>query len=292
MSEDAPRELGWQAGGLHIAGLGWGQPGARPVLALHGWLDNAASFSQLGPRLIGCECVALDLTGHGRSAHRSTDATYQIWDDLPQIASVIDQLGWQEFDLLGHSRGAVIACLLGAAMPERVKRLVLLDGIGPYPAGEESADQRLRKFIDDRQRLLARELKVYDTEQEAITVRQAQDKMPPEAAALISRRNLRAGPAGFGYSWSTDPRLRGTSAVKFSQAQVEEIWRSLSMPGLLLLADPGQNYAGMREWATGVAESMPDMRVETFAGGHHFHMEAAAAEIAGRIVEFLQESVP
>ena len=289
MSGEA-KELSWEANGLHIAGLAWGDPDAPPMLALHGWLDNAASFARLAPLLDDYYIVALDLTGHGLSDKRSADATYQIWDDLPQIASVLDQLGWDSFHLMGHSRGAVIASLLAAAMPERVRRLVMLDAVGPYPQGEADAAGQLRKFIDDRERLLQRVPRVYDTLEEAIAVRQDQDKMPREAAEIISRRNLRAAPDGYGYSWTTDARLRGASAVKFTRPQVDSLWQALTMPSLLLLADPGQGIPGMERWAKAAAEGIPGLLTEVIEGGHHFHMEASAPLIAGCIRKFLQES--
>ena len=50
-----------------IAGLRFGRQGAIPVLALHGWLDNAASFVPLARHLAGLDLVAVDLPGHGRS---------------------------------------------------------------------------------------------------------------------------------------------------------------------------------------------------------------------------------
>ena len=49
-----------------LAALGWRQAGLPRVLALHGWLDNAASFAPLAPLLHGLDLVALDLPGHGR----------------------------------------------------------------------------------------------------------------------------------------------------------------------------------------------------------------------------------
>ena len=66
--------LEWHVNGLKLAGLSWGDPSNRPLLALHGWLDNAASFSQLAPLLTDFYVVAVDLTGHGQSACRSADA--------------------------------------------------------------------------------------------------------------------------------------------------------------------------------------------------------------------------
>ena len=62
-----PRPCYWDVDGLQMAGLRWGTPGARPLLALHGWLDNAQSFTPLAPHLSQFDFVALDLTGHGRS---------------------------------------------------------------------------------------------------------------------------------------------------------------------------------------------------------------------------------
>ncbi|MEZ5484862.1 MAG: hypothetical protein R3F01_06865, partial [Lysobacteraceae bacterium] len=64
----------------HFAGLRWGRRGGKPLLALHGWLDNAASFvpmveaMQASGRLEDLDVVALDLAGHGYSAHRSDGA--------------------------------------------------------------------------------------------------------------------------------------------------------------------------------------------------------------------------
>ena len=54
-------------GRLHA--LRGGRAGAPKVLALHGWLDNAASFVPLAAHLDDIELIALDLPGHGRSAH-------------------------------------------------------------------------------------------------------------------------------------------------------------------------------------------------------------------------------
>ena len=88
-----------------------------PVLATHGWLDNASTFDLLAPRLDGCEVVALDLAGHGFSGSRSPDAAYNIWEDVGDLLEVREQLGWARCNLLGHSRGAAIGCCSRARSP-------------------------------------------------------------------------------------------------------------------------------------------------------------------------------
>ena len=82
--------MDWEINGLRLAGLSWGDTRRPTVLALHGWLDNAASFSVLAPLRVQHHVISIDLTGHGRSACQSADAGYQIWDDLPELLGVLD----------------------------------------------------------------------------------------------------------------------------------------------------------------------------------------------------------
>ena len=55
---------------LRLTARAWGPTDGVPVLALHGWLDNAASFDALAPQLPETRLVALDLPGHGGSEPR------------------------------------------------------------------------------------------------------------------------------------------------------------------------------------------------------------------------------
>ena len=109
-----------------IAALRWGEPGAPKVLALHGWLDNAASFIPLSAQLPGLDLVAIDLPGHGRSAHLPPGADYSFVGAINAILDVADALGWGRFAFLGHSMGAGLASMIAAACPERIERLVAI----------------------------------------------------------------------------------------------------------------------------------------------------------------------
>lgn len=96
-------ELTITAGGLRLAARGFGPPDAPKVLCMHGWLDNAASFELLAPRLPGLRVVALDLPGHGLSEHREAGNTYAFIDAVATVAAARDALGWEQCILMGLS---------------------------------------------------------------------------------------------------------------------------------------------------------------------------------------------
>lgn len=276
----------WRINGLDLSGLSWGKPGEKPLLALHGWLDNAASFACLAPLLTGYHIVALDLTGHGRSARRSADASYHIWDDLPEILGVLDELGWETFDLVGHSRGAIISTLLASAFPERVLHLVLLDAVAPDAVAEDRFPVQLRTALLDKQRLMNKANRIFATQEEAVASRSTRG-LSAAAAKLLVERNL--SDRNEGLEWMTDPRLRGASAVKMTPGQIQAVMKALSMPTLLLLAeDTPLQY---REVANAASRYIEKLAVQTIHGGHHFHMEACAGEVAQRMQAFFSETM-
>ena len=276
--------LQWQVNNLQLAGLSWGQPGEKPLLALHGWLDNAASFACLAPLLAGYYVVAVDLTGHGQSARRSADASYQIWDDLPEILGVLEALGWDTFDLLGHSRGAIIATLLASTFPERVHHLVLLDAVSPEAVAQGEFPMQLRKALQDKPSLLTRPNRVFSSIDEAVASRTGRG-LAAAAARLLVERNLRV--CSQGVTWTTDPRLRGASAVKLTKVQSRAVLNALSMPTLLMLARATSARAPqVLEQAQRCIEGLT---VHTIDGGHHFHMEPCVSEVALRMQRFLAD---
>tara|TARA_R110001599_G_scaffold353795_2_gene597877 strand:- start:8581 stop:9432 length:852 start_codon:yes stop_codon:yes gene_type:complete len=275
--------LEWRINGLKLAGMAWGQPDNPPLLALHGWLDNAASYTSIAPLLEQYYLVAVDLTGHGRSDCRSADASYNIWDDLPELVGVLDELGWTRFRLMGHSRGAIISCLLASVMPERIERLVLLDGVLPEPVEGDLFPAQMRTFLDQKQHWMRRQNRIYPSVEAAVASRTA-GSLPKAAVQLLVERNLR--PCEGGYTWTTDLRLRGASAVKLSAGQMQAILGAISAPTLLLLAEEGPGK--QRDVAGRAAEYIRQLQVAHIAGGHHFHMEPGAAIVAQQISQFLQ----
>ncbi|WP_313224796.1 alpha/beta fold hydrolase [Stutzerimonas nitrititolerans] len=260
---------------LEVAAHLYGPEDGRPVIALHGWLDNAASFSRLAPLLNGVRIVALDLPGHGLSDHRPPGAGYNIWDYAHDILQTAEQFGWQRFSLLGHSLGGIVSVLLAGAMPERIERLALIDGVIPYTGEAESAPQKLGEAL---RALLAVERKrkpVYASFDQAVAARmKGVGAVSREAAERLAQRGLM--PVSGGYTWRTDPRLMLPSPLRLTLAHAQAFAQRVECPTSLIIARQGlMTDAKVIEFI----DSLP-FESHRLHGGHHLHLdddEGAAA---------------
>ncbi len=282
---DAVEERRIEAFGMTLAARHWrkGAAGGQlPVIAVHGWLDNAVSFDALAGRLTGFEILALDLPGHGRSDHKHQQGSYNIWDDHLQILAVADACGWDRFILIGHSRGAMICTLLAAAMPDRVAQLVCLDGFLPPPNEAAKMPRQLGRFLQDYLRADRKPLREFQSVEDAIAARARSVPTCDASARKLLERGLDYD--GRVYRWSSDRRLTFASAVKLTAAECDAVLDALIMPVLLILAPEGYP-----KWAPSLdfEARNPNIRQVIVGGSHHQHMEAEAVEIAERIAGFI-----
>ena len=254
-----------------LCALRCGDPAGPKVLALHGWLDNAASFIPLQSALSSFDLVALDLPGHGASAHRAPGYDYVFVDWIHDVLDVLDALGWPQAMLLGHSMGGAIASMVAAAAPERVTRLALIEALGPVSGKASDAGDRLRKAVPARRALRGeRQARVIPTLEQAVKQRLAVSSMAAEAAQLIVARNLRALTGGF--AWRSDPRLTLPGHMRTDEAVILDWLRHIECPTLVIAADPAPVYFPPETRTTRLAQ-LRDVRLEVISGGHHLHME-------------------
>ncbi|WP_444930122.1 alpha/beta fold hydrolase [Microbulbifer sp. SSSA002] len=269
-----PREITLEFEHKSIAARQWGDPEGEPVIALHGWLDNCASFERLAPLLSGINLVAVDMPGHGRSYHRSLDANYNIWEEAEDILGAVHALGWRKFSILAHSRGAIAGVITAGAFPDRVKRLALIDGLVPPSSEDEKAPENLAKAIAQRARYAARKLRVYSTFDEAVEARKnGMFPLTEWAAQVLTERGTRA--VEDGYMWSNDPRLMAASTAKLNEPQIRAYLSRLKMPVQLVLAEGG--IAEMFERLRPVLEEFPAIKAREIPGSHHLHLEESGA---------------
>lgn len=270
---------------IELAAHLYGPEDGQPVIALHGWLDNAASFARLAPKLPGLRIVALDFAGHGHSDHRPPGGSYAIWDYVHDVLQVAEQFGWQRFSLLGHSMGAIVSVLLAGAMPERVERLALIDGLMPYTGEPDTAPQKLGEALRAQLALAGKSKPVYAEFERAVQARmRGVGAVSFDAAELLAQRGLMPVPGG--YTWRTDSRLTLPSPLRLTQAHAQAFVRALQCPAKLIMAEQGMLHA--QPSLKALLEGLP-VEVATLPGGHHLHLddEAGAELVADCFKAFL-----
>ena len=272
--------LSWGA----LEGLRWSRPGKPRVLCLHGWLDNAASFVPLSAHLEDFDLVAIDFAGHGFSAHRPETSRYYFPEYLYDLDELLDALGWDDCHIIGHSLGGGVACGFTAALPERVKRLVLLDVVGIFTIPVEQATRQLRLSLKSVRKNRSI-LKPYESVEEAMLARQKNSPLSDAAARLICERALEH--TGDYYQWRTDPRLNWRSPQFLTNDQVINILESISSPVLAITTATIEKFLGGDVLDQRLA-SIGDCTHVLHEGHHHFHMEEAEI-VAAHITEFLKK---
>ena len=251
---------------------------------MHGWLDNALSFSVLAPFLSEYRLIALDLSGQGLSDHRSSDATYHIWDDVPQLLSVVATLGLDQLAVLGHSRGAAIAVLLATALEDRCSQLVLLDGMLPRPTPDESAVEQFLQSQRDHRGLSKHQPRLFGGVEGFVNAR-VRLGFSEGSARLLAPRALRETEDG--WALVHDPRLNHASAVKLSPGMCSAFYSAVTKPTLALVAEEGLRLRGGLEASLAAVSEIANCRVVTVPGSHHTHMEEGAQQIAVQIATFI-----
>lgn len=271
--------------GTPVAGLRSAETGGTRVLALHGWLDNAASFVPLAAQLPEPQLVAIDLPGHGHSAHLPPGTQYNTPGAICHVLDVADALGWDRFVLLGHSMGAGIASLTAAAAPERVERLIAIEALGGLRGPENETAQRLREHVRAARALPTRKLRVFPDLIAPIRARMMANQLSEPCARLLVERGVT--PVDGGYSWCSDQRLMLPTAMRLSEAQIDDLLAAIDCPTQVIYATPAQSYypEPLRSERIGL---LRDGRLAVFPGTHHLHMEHP--QVVGDVIRrFLAE---
>ena len=267
-----------------ITGLRQGVAGAPKVLALHGWLDNAASFEPMAPYFDALDFVAVDLPGHGASAHLPAGVAYTFELAVLNVLDIADALGWTEFHLVGHSMGAGIASLVAASAPERVLSLVCIEALGGLAEEAGKTTQRMRESVASSRAMVNKPLRVFPEIAPAIKARMVANSLSEPAARLLVERGLKTVPGGF--QWRTDQRLTVPTWLRPVDAQIEDVLAHIECPTEVVFAEPAQPYLP-DDVRRRYVDRLKQGRLHVFEGTHHLHMEMPA-EIASVIVRTIE----
>lgn len=268
--------------GRIIAAQRWGRGGRQRVIALHGWLDNCASFSLLAPELLALadiDIVALDLAGNGQSDNAPGEGAYNIWLDLPDIAQVIEQLAWSKLSFLAHSRGAMVASIYTGTFPGQVSKLCLIDAIAPVPIEANSLPGQLAMAITAQLSSKQASRSYFASFDEAVNARtKGLFPLSLSAAKLLGERSLMQSEQG--YFWHYDYKHRLPSEIKLSRSQVLAFIQAFPCTAKVILADRGilngdDSALDLLDWYT----QQNNLDIVFMEGDHHLHLAENATTV-------------
>lgn len=287
-------------GGLVISGRQWGRdllsarPGRR-IVAVHGWMDNCASFEGLAPLLVSAvpdlAVVAVDLPGHGRSSHLPM-GVYAMTDYVRALWMFLQQIQWTRTALLGHSMGAGVCSLFAGTFPEHVERLMLVDGGAPVSQTADRLPEQLHQSVTEFAETLRRPQKSYPSAEAMVERILQRDLDRHSAETLLTGCLARDGDA---FCFSHDPFLRVTSPLRLVAEQVDAFLNRVRCPTLLVVAEAGWPFGGdlVKHWNDCLRRDNPFAVVQRVVPGrHHVHLDTPAV-VAPHVLDFfLKEFSP
>jgi pimeloyl-ACP methyl ester carboxylesterase len=143
-----------EVNGVRLHVRRWGAADAPILFMLHGWMDVAASFQFVVDALGGnWQVIAPDMRGFGLSdwpVAEQGGGNYWFYDYLADLDGLLAHYAPEgEVNLVGHSMGANISCLYAGVRPERVRRVVDLEGFGMPAPSVAQAPRRVRAWLDE-----------------------------------------------------------------------------------------------------------------------------------------------
>lgn len=241
----------------------------RPLVILHGFLEQGAAWQWVAAHL-NRTVHAPDHRGHGLSGHLGPGGFYHFWDYVSDLDLLLRQLSPDApVDLLGHSMGGTIASLYAGSRPERVHRLVLVEGLGP-PDTSHSLLPRARRFLMHR-REPPTHTPMKDVEEAAYRMRRHNPLLGEDRALRLATRITRQNPHGDGLIWTWDPRHRSRNPRPFVEAHFSEFLAAIPCPTLTV--------DGSRSGFPGAerAVHLPNATTATLDAGHLVHLDAPEA---------------
>ena len=288
------------ARGLRHHALVWGDLGEvsppQPLLVLaHGWMDVGASFQfvvdalRQRPDWESRPIVAIDWRGFGQTEKSPADS-YYFADYLGDLDALLDQLSpGQPVDLLGHSMGGNVVMLYAAVRPERIRRLINLEGFGMPATQPDEAPGRYVKWLDEIKS--PARMKDYGAlEDVAKRLQSTNPRLRPDFALWLAGRWARE--EGGRWIINADPAHKRPQPLLYRVEEVQAFFKRITMPVLFVEAAQTVyfllfNGKYSREEFLERVKFVANFRLETIVEAGHMVHHDQPAELADHIAKFL-----
>jgi len=272
----------------HIAGKVWGPPDGKPILGLHGWLDNAGTHDALVQHLSpGYRFVCLDHPGHGRSSHYPPGMQYKMSDAFTFIHQVLDYLKWDKCTIIGHSLGAGMGMWYASLFPDKVNKIVAIDLLSFGPTKLQKHVRQSRKSVQEAVAIHKKlssggKIPYYNYEDSCARAFMAANilgglgSITKESVEILMKRGLVEHPDDPDlFSWSADLRLRIPTTFNMVQEVAEEYASNISAPHLIIKAKDSNRYMSDECYDRLLKVYRlhnPNFLYREVEGGHHLHL--------------------
>ena len=254
---------------LRLNYLDWGNPEKPLLMLVHGGRDHARSWDWVAEELReDWHVVAFDHRGHGDSDWVS-DGNYNVQDMVYDLAQLVHQLGDEEVTIVSHSMGGNVALRYAGTFPDKVRKIVAIEGLGPSPKRQEEmrADpypQRMAEWIEKKRAAAARTPRKYDSIEAAFARMIEENSYLTEAQARhLTLHGVTRNEDGT-YSWKFDPHLNVWHVEDVADEFLHQTWAAITAPTLLLY--------GADSWAS---NPQGDGRLEHFENAKVIEFENA-----------------
>jgi len=224
---------------LRLHYVDWGNREAPPLILQHGGRDHCRSWDWVAEELHNdWHVIAPDLRGHGDSQW-SPEGHYGMDAFVYDFAQLVHTLGHDQVTIVAHSLGGNVATRFAGLYPDKVRKLVNIEGLGPSPELRREIEARgraarIREWIDGKRKAAGRTPRRYPS------IEAAYARMKEENAFLTDEqaRHLTIHGASLNedgtWSWKFDNYLNVWSATDISYPEQEELWRAITCPILFL----------------------------------------------------------
>jgi pimeloyl-ACP methyl ester carboxylesterase len=267
---------------LRLHYVDWGNPGAPPLILLHGGRDHCRNWDWVAEELKrDWHIIAPDLRGHGDSQW-APDGNYQMSGYIYDLAQLVHQQELAPVTIVAHSLGGNISLRYAGIYPDQVRKLVAIEGLGPSPRmlqerAKKTIVDRMRSWVEVQRGLAGRLPRKYPTIEDAFKRMQDENKhLSPEQARHLTQQGVNQNEDGT-YSWKFDNYVRAWPPYDMTNEDMEVIWSSIACPTLLIY---GKESFASNPVEDGRIKYFRDAKVISFEdAGHWVHHDQLAGFI-------------
>lgn len=266
----------------------WGQDEKPALVLVHGGLDHARNWDWVARALReDFHVYAIDLRGHGNSSW-APGSSYTVAEHVLDLSALVDIIRDFPIYLVGHSLGGVIALHYSGIYPDRVKKVVSIEGFGPPPshAVHSPASQRIRRWLEQVRNTEQRSPKSYASLDDAVArMKEANPHLSNDVARHLTLHGTNWNADG-SLVWKFDNFARPFGPYGYSLDDAREILGQITCPALLI--------RGTESWALnpendGRLESLRDYKMVHVANAGHWVHHDQLEIVLGELVRFLAD---